>query len=309
MWKSLAAGLSLLAFASLPARAEAPKVAVSIQPLHSLVAAVMKGAGEPGLIVGGTASEHTYALKPSDARLINSAKLVVLVDEGYEGFLAKSLKTKKNVLAMADLPGIVTLPPRQGGVWEAEHHEADAHDSDHDHRHGHADFDGHVWLDPDNAKLLVAAVAEKLTALDSDNAALYARNAADTAARLDALDARLRAALAPVAGRPYVVFHDAYQYFERRYGLAPAGAITIDPDRPPSAKRLAALRERLKQAGATCVFREPQFPARVVETLANSASARIGLLDPQGAALPPGPDQYFLLMTALADGLIGCLGR
>lgn len=301
MWKCLTTSI-LLTLAGLPALAEAPNIAVSIQPLHSLVAAVMQGAGEPKLIVGGTASEHTYALKPSDARLLQSAALVVLVDESYEGFLAKALKGRKDLLAMADLPGATVLPPRQGGVWQAEHH-ATAH------THGHGAFDGHVWLDPANAKLLVAAVAAKLAALDPANAALYAKNATATATRLDGLDGDLRARLAPLAGRRYVVFHDAYQYFERRYDLSPAGAITVDPDRPPSGKRLADLRERLKQAGATCVFREPQFPAPVVEALANSAGARIGLLDPQGAALPPGPEQYFRLMTGLADGLIGCLGR
>lgn len=301
MWKSLAAGLTF-ALLALPARAEAPRVAVSVQPLHSLVAAVMKGAGEPGLIVGGSASEHTYALKPSDARLLRDAQLVVLVDLGYEAFLAKPVKGKA-VLAMADLPGIITLPPRQGGVWQDEPVAAG-----HAHEHGKADFDGHLWLDPVNAQVLVAAVAERLAALDPANARLYARNAADTHARLDALDAELRARLAPVASRPYVVFHDAYQYFERRYSLAAAGAITVDPDRPPSAKRLAVLRERLKQAGVSCVFREPQFPAPVVETLAKGAGARIGVLDPQGAGLAPGPNQYFQLMTGLADGLTRCLG-
>lgn len=307
MWKSLVGALSLVALAALPARAEPPKVAVSIQPLHSLVAAVMTGVGTPGLIVTGAASEHTYALRPSDARLLETARMVVLVDEGYEGFLAKPLKARKGkveVVAMADLPGIVTLPPRQGGVWEGR----EAKDHGHRHAHGHADFDGHLWLDPRNAKVLVAAVADRLSALDPANRDLYARNATDTAVRLDALDAELRARLAPLGRRPYAVFHDAYQYFEARYGLSPAGAITVDPDRPPSAKRLAALRERLKAAGATCVFREPQFPAPVAETLATSAGARIGLLDPQGAALPPGPDQYFRLMVGLADSLTGCLG-
>lgn len=309
MWKSLAGGLSLLAIASLPAQAEPPKVAASIQPLHSLVAAVMKGVAEPGLIVSGSASEHTYALKPSDARRLEAAHLVVLVDEGYESFLAKALKARKGrvaVLAMADLPGVTTLPARQGGLWDGEPPDGDHH---HEHQHGHSDIDFHVWLDPANAKVLVAAIADALAGLDGANSARYARNAAETAARLDALDAELKARLAPAAGRPYVVFHDAYQYFEARYGLNPAGAITVDPDRPPPAKRVAALRDRLKAAGAACVFREPQFPAPIVDTLARSAGARTGLLDPQGAALPPGPDQYFRLMMGLADGLTGCLVR
>ncbi len=298
MWKSWALASTFIAFA-LPAQAEAPKVVTTIQPLHSLAASVMKGVGEPGLIVTGAQSEHSYALKPSDARALQGAQLVVMVDEHYEAFLARPLKgAKAQRLALADLPGAIALPPRAGGLWEAEH------GSHHDHDH---ELDGHVWLDPANARLLVAAFAHKLAALDPANAATYLANATATTARLNELDGELRAKLAPVAAKPYVVFHDAYQYFEKRYGLAAAGSITVDPDRPPSAKRLAALRDRLKQAGAACVFREPQFPAPIVESLAQQAGARVGVLDPQGADIPTGPDLYFTLMTRLADSLTSCL--
>ncbi|CAA7620257.1 zinc ABC transporter substrate-binding protein [Magnetospirillum sp. UT-4] len=305
MWKPLGAACALIALASLPARAEAPKVVASIQPLHSLAAAVMKGAGTPELLVSGSRSEHTFSLKPSDARKLAAAHLVVLVDEHYEAFMAKPLagmKGKAEIVAMADLPGMTVLAPRQGGVWEPEHG-----DHDHDHHRDHGAMDGHLWLDPANAKVLVTALAAKLAALDPTNAPLYAANATEIAARLDALDLELRARLAPVAGKPYVVFHDAYQYFEARYGLAAAGSITVDPDRPPSARRMASLRDRLKQGGAACVFREPQFPAKTAEALASAAGAGIGSLDPQGASIPPGPDLYFRLMTGLADGLTGCL--
>lgn len=294
MWKPFAA-LLLAATLVLPARAEPPKVVASIQPLHSLVAGVMKGAGAPSLLVSGAASEHGFALKPSDARALASAQIVVMVDPVYEGFIKRPPSGAK-LIAMAQLPGVTRKPLREGGLW------------DHDHDHGKdAAFDGHLWLDPANAKQLVQAVADALGALDSANAALYTANAASLQARLDALDAELKARLAPVAGRPYVVFHDAYQYFEARYGLSAAGSITVDPDRPASARRLAALRDKLKKSGATCVFREPQFPAAVVENLAKSANTRIGVLDPQGAAIPPGPDLYFLLMTGLAKGLTDCL--
>ncbi|HLO79134.1 MAG TPA: zinc ABC transporter substrate-binding protein, partial [Magnetospirillum sp.] len=236
----------------LPARAEVPKVVASIQPLHSLIASVMQGVGEPALVVGGSQSEHTYALKPSDARTLQAARLVVLVDESYETFLAKPLKARADgveVVALARLPGAVRLPTREGGTWEPDH---DGHDE-----HGHGALDGHLWLDTGNARLLVAAVAERLSALDAEHAATYRANAAATLARLDALEAQMKARLEPVASRPFVVFHDAYQYLEKHYGLAAAGAITVDPDRPPSARRLAALRDRLRTAGAACVFREP----------------------------------------------------
>lgn len=298
---------ALLAFA-LPARAEVPKVVASIQPLHSLVASVMAGVGQPGLVVSGAQSEHTYALKPSDARALQAARVVVLVDEHYETFLAKPLQGRKgslDVIAMADLPGARTLPARQGGVWEAEHEEHGGH-GEHGH-HQHGAMDGHLWLDPTNARLLVTAVADRLSELDPEHAQTYGANAAATVARLEALDIQMKARLAPVAAKPFVVFHDAYQYVEKRYGLAAAGSVTVDPDRPPSAKRLAALRDRLRAAGAACVFREPQFPAPVVRTLAQSAGAREGVLDPQGADIPPGPELYFTLMTRLADGLGSCL--
>lgn len=305
---------AILSMAALPAAAEAPKVVASIQPIHSLVASVMKGVGEPGLVVSGAQSEHTYALKPSDARALQAARVVVLVDENYETFLAKPLKNRKgslDVIALADLPGARVLPSRKGGLWE----EDDDHDDhkggkDHDHHgHHHGAVDGHVWLDPDNARLLVTAVADRLAELDPANAAAYQANAKDTIARLQALDSQMKERLATVADRPFVVFHDAYQYVEKRYGLSAAGSITVDPDRPPSAKRLAALRDRLRAAGAACVFREPQFPAPIVRTLADASGAREGVLDPQGADIPPGPEQYFTLMTRMADSLTSCLSR
>ncbi|OAN48683.1 zinc ABC transporter substrate-binding protein [Magnetospirillum moscoviense] len=278
------------------------KVAASIQPLHSLTAAVMAGAGQPAQVVNGLASEHAYALKPSDARLVQAADLVVLVSPAYETFLAKPLAAARaDVLALAQLPGITRLDQREGGAWEA-------HAADHDHGHSDRDeTDFHLWLDPANAKLLVAALADKLAAKDPSRAALYRANAQATLARLDALDGELFARLAPVKARPYVVFHDAYQYFEARYGLNPVGAVTIDPDRPPSAKRMATLRDRIKSSGTACVFREPQFPSPLAASLAQAAGARLGVLDPQGADLAPGPDLYFTMMRRLAESLSSCL--
>ncbi|MGE4280320.1 MAG: zinc ABC transporter substrate-binding protein [Magnetospirillum sp.] len=308
MWKSLALVAPLLAL-SLPARAAAPQVVASIQPLHSLAAMVMEGVGEPALLVSGTASEHGYSLKPSDMRAIEAAKVAVIVDTGYETFLAKPLKARGNkitTIAMADLPGLTVFEPREGGVWEKHDHHKHDHDS-HGHDH-HDELDGHVWLDPHNAELLVAALAAQLSELDPANAATYQHNAEAARAKLVALDGELKVKLAPLAGKPFVVFHDAYQYFEARYGLTGAGSITVDPDRSPSAKRMAALKDKLVAAKAACVFREPQFPAAIVDTLAKSANARVGLLDPQGAALPPGPALYPALLGNLADSLTKCLG-
>lgn len=308
MWKPLAFIAPLLAL-SLPAHAEVPKVVASIQPLHSLAAMVMDGLGTPTLLVSGSASEHGYTLKPSDMRAIEAAQVAVIVDTGYETFLAKPLKARGDkiaTIAMADLPGLTVYEPREGGVWEAHDHKKHDHDA-HGHDH-HDELDGHVWLDPRNGQLLLTALSEQLSELDPANAATYHRNADAARATLAALDGALKDKLAPLAGKPFVVFHDAYQYFEARYGLNGVGSITVDPDRSPSAKRMAALKDKLVKAKAACVFREPQFPAAIVDSLAKSANTRVGLLDPQGATLPPGPGLYPALLENMADSLTKCLG-
>jgi len=302
MRKTLAAALLLLGFAA-PAAAEAPAVLVSIKPLHSLVAAVMEGVGEPGLIVSGSASPHGYAMKPSDARAAEKARLVVWVGPALESWLERPLAQRKDSLAMLSLPGLIRLDTREGGAWETDAHGHGGH-----HEHGKQDeTDPHVWLDPRNAALLAGAVAERLSGLDPANAARYAANAEALKRRLTHMDADIAARLAPIAKRPYVVFHDAHQYFEARYGLSPAGAITVDPERPPGARRMAQLRDRLKNAGAACVFGEPGAPSATAATLADAAGARLGQLDPEGLLVPAGKDSYVQQMTGLAAALAECL--
>jgi zinc transport system substrate-binding protein len=292
--------LGLLSSGPVLADPPPPRVVVSIKPLHGLVAAVMDGVAEPRLIVSGTASPHDYALKPSDARALEAAQLLVWVGKDFEAWLGKSARGAKAQLAMREITGMTVLETREGGVWEGEHH---------DHHHDQDEIDGHLWLDPDNAARLIDAVAVRLKSLDPAHAERYDANAARTRQRLSELDKTLATKLKPLAGKPYVVFHDAHHYFEARYGLNPVGAITIDPERPPSAKRMAALRDRLKASGAGCVFREPHFSSPAAQTLAEAAGARLGQLDPEGALVEPGPDAYFTTMTALADSLADCLSR
>lgn len=301
MGKSFAALLLALLLAAPAALAEPPLVLASIKPLHSILARVMAGAGRPELIVKGAASPHDYALKPSDMRRLKQAGLVVWVGDEFEAWLAKPLAGRAEGLAMAELPGLTIHHRRHGGVWEGDGH-------DHGHGHGADDpIDGHVWLDPTNATQLATAAALRLAGLDPANAPLYRDNAQALEAELAVLDGDLRTRLAPLAGRPYVVFHDAFQYFEARYGLTPAGSVTLDPERPPSARRLAALRDRLRAGGVACVFREPGYPEGAAGRLAEAAGARLGRLDPEGLALEPGPDLYPRLMSAIAESLDDCL--
>ena len=315
-----AIGAALSLWPTPPAQAGAPSVVVSVPPLHSLVANVMAGVGAPQLLVRGGRSPHDVSLRPSDIRKINEAALIVWTGPGLESFLVRPLARvgEDRQLTLYDAPGVAALPRRAGGAWQS-------HDHGHDHgeaprrpapappaadgSHGLSPWyaDSHIWLSPPNARAIVAAVAGRLRARDPANAAAYTANEARTLQRIAAFDLEVGAAVAPVRRIPYVVFHDAYQYFERHYGLTPSGAITASPERMPSAQRLAEIRRRIVESRAACVFREPQFPPRLIGTIVAGTEARIGVLDPLGAEIPPGPDHWFLLMRGLAGALVKCL--
>jgi zinc transport system substrate-binding protein len=281
--------------------AAAPKVVASIKPIHSLIAGVMAGVGEPQLIVSGGASPHLYTLKPSDAERLEHADLVFWVGPIFEGFLVKPIAVLAGKAVIVELdraPGVTLLPARQGGAWDADADRPAA---------SALEQDGHLWLDPANAKAIVRVAVARLSTLDPAQAAAYGANGAALERRLDVLDASLRQRLGAVAGLRFVVFHDAYQYFERRYGLAAIGSITVSPEHRPGARRLREIRGKIAGLGVRCVFSEPQFEPRLVETVIAGTGARADMLDPEGAALVPGPDLYGALLTGLADRLESCL--
>lgn len=292
----------------------APAVVASTKPIHALVAAVMGDVATPTLIVKGSASPHTYSLRPSDAAALESADLVFWTGHGMELFLAdalETLSTRAEVVELAEAPGIVLLPVREGGAFEPHadeeaDHDDHAHEHEHDEEHGEGDM--HFWLDPANASLMVAHIGRSLSAADPANAALYAANAQAEQARLDALSAELTASLAPVSDKPFLVFHDAYQYFEARFGLAVAGTVTVSPEVMPGAARIDELRAKVSELGATCVFAEPNFEPAIVRTIVEGTEAQAGTLDPEGAALAEGPDLYHQLLRNLATSLVDCLG-
>lgn len=288
---------------SLPLAA-APRVVVSIAPIHSLVVGVMDRVAEPQLLIPPGASPHAYSLKPSDARALADAQLVVWVGENLEPMLEKplaSLAGSAQAIELAGVEGMQLLNNREGGIWGEEHHDEE------DEGHGHGEVDMHLWLSPANARRIVAVTADALSQLDPENAAQYGDNATAMQQRIEVLETRLRKQLAPFDDHPYIVFHDAYHYFEAAFGLNPAGAISVSPDLPPGAKRISEIRQTITQRKAACVFSEPQFQPRIVKVVLEGSGARHGVLDPLGAQLPVGKDQWFDLMQGLADSLNACL--
>jgi zinc transport system substrate-binding protein len=292
--------------------AAAPEVVVSLKPLHSLVAGVMAGVGEPLLLIQGGGSPHGYTLRPSEARMLSEAQLVVWVGPRLEGFLEKPLLTLAGRARQLELSRELEaemLPVREGGFWEThasdeEHGAGEAGGRAHD-RHG--ERNQHLWLDPLLAKLIVARTAVALTDIDPVHAHQYQQNAARLQERLDTLHAGLKARLAPVKNIPYIVFHDAYPYFEAAYGLNAVGSVTLSVDRKPGARRIGEIRQKIRELNARCVFSEPQFEPRLVVTVIEGTGARTGVLDPLGAALPSGEECYFQLMNDLADNLLAGL--
>ena len=201
------------------------------------------------------------------------------------------------------------LRNREGGIWEDDDHEETHVDGHEDHGHEHGEFNMHIWLDPDNAIRIVDEVAEALIFLDPARSATWRANAAAMRSRIAALNSSLEARLAPVRGRAFAVFHDAYQYFERAYGLNGKGAVAVDPARSPSAKRLVELRAALVEHKIRCVFTEPQFEPDLVRTVIEGSDVRTAVLDPVGADTMPGADAWIEIMRGLGDAMIGCLGK
>lgn len=281
------------------ANEQSPRVVASIAPIHSLVSTVMVGLGEPTLLLPGTVSPHAYHLKPSDASLLENAQVVFWVGPALETVLAKPMETiaiRSVSVQLMDARALKILPRRKGGVL--------AHGDDEDI----GDADPHVWLDPINAIVMLFVISETLGELDPDNAALYRSNAISGIERIKKLDIEIEQALADVREMPYVAFHDAYQYFEDRYGLVPLATIAVDPDHAPGARRVNEVKTAITQSGARCVFTEPQFDPGLVSTLIEGTGVRTGKLDPLGAGLVPGPFFYDEMLHAMTKDLIACLG-
>ncbi len=316
--------VSGLAWGQQASQTETLRVVATIKPIHALVAGVMEGVGTPELLLTGATSPHDYSLRPSDVRRIQNAQVIFWVGAELETFLVKPIKnTKARSVELIDAPGVVRLPMREGGEWEPHHHHAVGHYHDHKHVHAqqhnhshddhnhahdhHGDHDAHIWLSPQNAMAMVQHIRQVLSEMDSSHPDRYAVNATAFIQRLTELDESLKTQLAPISTKPYLVFHDAYQYFEQHYGLNAVGSIVVSPEQMPRAQRIAAIRKRIEDNQVVCVFSEPQFKPSLVNTLVKGTPAKTGVLDPLGADLTAGPEAYLQLLNNLAGALVDCL--
>ncbi|MBV7525835.1 MULTISPECIES: zinc ABC transporter substrate-binding protein ZnuA [Pseudomonas] len=278
------------------------KVLTSIKPLQLIAAAVQDGVAIPEVLLPPGASPHNYALRPSDVRKVQSVDLLYWIGPDMEGFLPRVLngRTLPNV-AVQDLPGMKLRHFAEDNHSHAE--EADEHD--HDHRPG--SLDAHLWLSPVNARVIATKMAADLSAADPANAARYQSNLKAFDERLDALDARLKKRLADVQGKPYFVFHEAFDYFEDAYGLKHVGVFSVAAEVQPGAQHVAAMRARLQEVGKTCVFSEPPLRPRLAETLVAGLPVKLAELDALGGYTPATAQGYEQVLEKLGNDLAGCL--
>jgi zinc transport system substrate-binding protein len=305
--------------------ADAPRVAVDIAPVHSLVARVMDGVGTPDLIVQPGASPHEYSLRPSEATALQNADLVFWIGPDLTPWLTDTIETLAPDAAVTELleaDGTIELAFREGALFEAHDHDDEDHDDHADEEAGHDDHDDeetghdehdddahdpHAWLSPQNAMTWLNVIAGQLSAADPENAGSYFANAAAGRTEIEALIDEVTATLDPVRDGQFVVFHDAYQYFESDFDFPASGAISIGDAADPSPARIAEIQGRIAEQGINCVLAEPQFNPGLVATVLDGTQAQTGILDPLGSDLEPGPALYPQLIRNLSTALAGCM--
>ena len=320
--------LSLVSFIT-PVNADV-KVVTSIKPLHSLASYLMDGVGKPDLIVDGYASPHGFSMKPSHAKMLQNADLVFWVGEGMENFLEKPLNSiakKAEKIELMETKGLQVLKFRERNIFDEHDHDdhddhakkEDDHD-DHDHDdhakkeehddhdehegHNHGEYDAHIWLDPINAKVILFEMSKHLIELDAKNESVYRDNLSNAYNKIDKLTKDVTAELDQSVAS--IVFHDAYQYFEKRFNVNILGAFTVNTDVMPGAEQLAEIREIIEHDKVSCVFSEPQFNPDIIKAVAKDMNIKTGVIDPLGATLDSGKDLYFKLIRNMSASFKGC---
>ena len=301
------------------------KVVTTIKPIHSLVSGVMDGVSNPTLIIESSNNPHNFSLKPSHAKMLEEADIVFWIGEDLESFMEKPLSSLSKdavKISFMDLPSIKKLKFREKNIFDDHDHDGhkeddhddhghddhDGHEDEHeghdDHGHHHGEFDAHIWLDPSNAIEMVLEISHELSEIDPDNAAKYEQNADKMVASLKNLISEVDSTISKDAS--FVVFHDAYQYFENRFGVSSAGALTLNPDVLPGAKQIDAIQDLIQDDNIKCIFSEPQYNPKIIETLAADMNISTGVMDPLGAFIDQGPEMYNQLILNIANSLKDC---
>ena len=317
------------------------KVVTSIKPIHSLASYLMDGVGKPDLIVDGYASPHGFAMKPSHAKMLQNADLIFWVGEDLESFLEKPLNSiakKAEKIELMEIKGLNKLEFRERNMFEEhedhghdehkehghkeeKHDDHKEHDEDKEHGnkeekhddhkehddhqgHAHGEHDPHIWLDPMNAKVILSEMAEHLIENDQKNKAKYKENLKKAHNDLDKLIKKVKSEL----NKDFksIVFHDAYQYFEKRFDVNILGAFTVNTDVLPGAEQLSEIREIIEHDKVSCVFSEPQFNPAIINAVAKDMNIKTGVLDPLGATLTPGKTLYFDLIKNMSKSFKSC---
>lgn len=290
--------IALWAQASL---AQAIEVLASVHPLSLITAAITDGVTQPHTLLPPGSSPHDYALRPSDVRRLRQADLIIWVGPELERFLVKPLAPHAQALALTEQPSLTLY--RRAEPEEEAHAEATA---GHDHAHEHG-VDPHLWLGPEQARQIARLISQQLQQRDPIHAGTYAANLVRFEQQLARADQAIAQRMQALAERGYFVFHDAYGYWERHYGLHNLGHFTLNPEQQPGARQLAKIQARLKAGQARCVFAEPQFQPALIMAVTRGTGVTIGTLDPLASNIPVTTDGYIQFMQQLADQFEHCL--
>ncbi|MEX3020766.1 zinc ABC transporter substrate-binding protein ZnuA [Kluyvera sp. STS39-E] len=308
----LFAALSAALWGTAAQRADAA-VVTSLKPLGFIASAIADGVTETQVLLPDGASEHDYSLRPSDAKRLQNADLVVWIGPEMEAFMNKSTQSIPDAkkVTIAQLEGVKPLLMKGADDDDGDHGDEAGHDHAHaekgDAHHHHGDYNMHLWLSPEIARLSAVAIHDKLVELMPQSRTRLDANLKDFEANLATTDKQVASELAPVKGKGYFVFHDAYGYYEKHYGLTPLGHFTVNPEIQPGAQRLHQIRTQLVEQKATCVFAEPQFRPAVVESVARGTNVRMGTLDPLGTNIQLSKESYPAFLTQLANQYASCL--
>ena len=313
---SLAAGMAMIGGVAM---SDTPKVAADISPVHSLVSRVMLGVGTPDLIVQAGASPHGYTLRPSEAKALQDAQMVFWMGESLSPWMEGALDTLSSdatIITLLERDETILMEFREGALFEEHDHDDhgdEKHDDHGDEKHDdhgdhedHGSHDPHAWLSPDNARIWLNLIASQLSIVDPENAGIYFANAAAARSEIEALKTEVNSLLEPVRGKKFIVFHDAYQYFEKAFDLSASGAISLGDASKPSPARIAEIQGRIQEESIDCVLSEPQLNKGLVATVMAGSKAKTSVIDPLGVGLKPGPDLYSELIRNMTKTLVDC---